>query len=139
MSAYLLDPEKIGKISHIVLDHISEVDRDFLIGVLAVQNVRSIQSRYEDQKSKNYDEVVSFWINDSKVETFKDYLISAKEVSYTEAPAALDDRLALLSEYCYQSCETDDWEETLSCCVLKETNRLLTTSQGITHLADIIS
>lgn len=121
MSAYLLEPESIGKISHIVLDHVRfdksnlRLDHKHLSGILAMQNVRSIRARYGN-KSMGYDELVKDWI--SSIKTLKEY-IELTDVPYTDAPAAINARRALLDEYRYQSCETDDWENTLSCAVTK--------------------
>lgn len=116
MSAYLLDPEKLGQVVHIILDHVkfgdTKIDREFVIGVLAVQNIRSLKARYEDNRGLTADGVVKGWI--SSLETFGDYLKIANDVPYMQAPATIDLRLELVREYIYQSCETEDWDGTLS-------------------------
>jgi hypothetical protein len=131
MSAYLVDPEMIGQIAHIILDHVKlnpDLDREFVIGVLAVQNIRSLKARYEDNRGLTADGVVNQWM--SGIETFGEYLDMARNVVYSEAPASIIDRVATLDSYAYQSCETEDWEGTLSHLLIDKTKELLNGDQG---------
>lgn len=132
MSAYLLDPEKLGQIAHIILDHVKfskpDLNREFVIGLLAAQNIRSLKARYEDNRGLTADGVVNQWM--SGIETFGEYLDMARNVAYTDAPASVDQRVNLLDSYAYQSCETEDWEGTLSHLLIEKTKALLNGDQG---------
>ena len=121
MSAYLMDPDKIHALAHYARDlcqygefygNTQTASATGIAQVLARENIRSVRARYDNGATyKDSDDCQYFdgW-------SYGDYV---RECVYNSARAPSNtDIVQLVREYDYQSCETEDYRQSLAYCVL---------------------
>lgn len=108
MSAFVVSKKHVAALAYyavakkIWLDGRSATREDFksIYSVLAAENVRSVCCRYDGDKAENYEDFVH---------------------PRTVTPHVVDtpvEILKLVECLDYQSCETDDWQDTRACKIL---------------------
>jgi hypothetical protein len=118
MSAYLVDDVKIGIIGKCLFGMIDfdprlEMTEEKLVRVLLVQNLRSLDARYP-QHNGNLELVLNDWAGN--VTSANQYARSGMDEAVNHVGTIDNARLLdLFAEFEYQSCESADWEKTLSC------------------------
>ena len=125
MSAYLTDMEKIATLASYAkpaceygatYGNILTSSAERIAEVLALENIRSIRARYHRaERPYKLDDDCEYF----EGMTYGDYIEQCKDIVNENATEFVDaEIMAILREYDYQSCETDDYHESLAYTIL---------------------
>lgn len=111
MSAYLVTPSNIGTLAQAIAEHTADYgDATAVAQTLAKENLRSVAYRYRTSEDGAAHDFMAM----SALHYCRDARCAALYAGYHPANFSEDELMDMVGEYRYQSCECDDWPETVA-------------------------
>lgn len=125
MSAWLCSPKHIGEISsragrvrgyNPVTEYKYDMDASTLAGLLAHQNLVSLQTRYPEM----WEEFLSPYEGADTAEKKTNFILKCQQRAMGLPRKSKQDCVGLIRSYRYQACETQDWIKSDVCFITQE-------------------